>query len=333
MAVCCRKSSEHWNLKKVLLIFQSETENDRIIGFRFWLILFNSVGEKFLRKSLVFIITATSILLSGCYSNLVKAEEQVSSPSPQPSIDSTILDQSLEETITTQPTLPAFTQTEESTLVPPPTSEANELIELTPDPSVKTSPVPTDENGLPISHYIYGITGHKQYFPLGCEAAVTRDWALYFGMDINEFEFQHKLPLSDNPEVGFVGSVTSKWGQAPPYAYGVHAGPVAQLLQEYGLPATAVKNYSLTLLKQQIAADRPVIAWVIGNVVGGIPYEYTAKDGQKVTVAAYEHVVIVTGYNETHIRYVNNGKFFEAPIKVFLNSWKVLGNMALIAGA
>ena len=220
----------------------------------------------------------------------------------------------------------------EATLVPPPTSEAQEMVEQTPDPSKKITPVPTDENGLPVSHYIYGITGHKQYFPLGCEAAVTRDWALYFGMEINEFEFQHKLPLSDNPEVGFVGSVNSKWGQAPPYAYGVHAGPVAQLLQEYGMPATAVKDYSLTLLKQQIAGDRPVIVWVIGNVVGGIPYEYTAKDGQKVIVAAYEHVVIVTGYNETHIRYMNNGKFFEAPVKVFLNSWKVLGNMALIAG-
>jgi uncharacterized protein YvpB len=108
---------------------------------------------------------------------------------------------------------------------------------------------------------------------------------------------------------------------------------VAQLLQEYGMPATAVKDYSLTLLKQQIAADRPVIAWVIGNVVGGVPFEYTAKDGQKVIVAAYEHVVIVTGYSETHIRYNSNGKFYEAPIEIFLNSWGVLGNMALIAGA
>lgn len=192
--------------------------------------------------------------------------------------------------------------------------------------------VPTDENGLPLSHYVYGIAGHKQYFKLGCEAAVTHDWAWYFGYAINEFEFQNRLPLSDNPEEGFVGSVNSKWGQAPPYAYGVHAAPVAQLLHEYGVPAIAVKDMTLTELKQQIAADRPVIAWVIGNVVGGVPHEYTAKDGQKVIVAAYEHVVIVTGYSETHIRYNNNGKYFEAPNEVFLNSWKVLGNMALIAG-
>lgn len=222
-------------------------------------------------------------------------------------------------------TLSALTLT--STETPDPMTIANSISE----PGGKTV-VPTDENGLPLSHYVYGIAGHKQYFKLGCEAAVTHDWAWFFGYDINEFEFQNRLPLSDNPEVGFVGSVNSKWGQAPPYAYGVHAAPVAQLLHEYGVPAIAVKEMSLTGLKQQIAADRPVIAWVIGNVVGGIPYEYTAKDGQKVIVAAYEHVIIVTGYSETHIRYNNNGKYFEAPTEVFMNSWKVLGNMALIAG-
>jgi uncharacterized protein YvpB len=195
------------------------------------------------------------------------------------------------------------------------------------------TPVPLGDDGLPVEHYIYGLLGHKQYFKLGCEAAATHDWAWYFGYNINETEFQSKLPISDNPEVGFVGNVDSKWGQAPPFAYGVHVGPVAQLLQEeYDVPAVAVKDFSLERLKRQIASDQPVIVWVIGNMVGGIPYEYTAKDGKKVIVAAYEHVVIITGYNKTHIRYENNGKFFDTPTEVFLNSWKVLGNMALIAG-
>ncbi len=221
---------------------------------------------------------------------------------------------------------PEITSTVEATQVP--VTATVDSITSASDATV----VPTDEDGLPLIHYVYGIAGHKQYFKLGCEAAATRDWALFFGYDINEFEFQTRLPLSDNPEVGFVGSVDSKWGQAPPYAYGVHAAPVAQLLHEYDVPAIAVKDFSLKELKQQIAADHPVVVWVIGNMVGGVPYEYTAKDGQKVIVAAYEHVVIVTGYNETHIRYLNNDKYFETPTDVFLNSWKVLGNMALIAG-
>jgi len=278
------------------------------------------------------ILLFAAMLTSGCSSTSVLAANVRAT-------DTTIIETPTSETTLT-PTLtgiptntePAHTPTIEETQVPPPTSVAEEMALETPRNDTKKTIVPTDENGLPVSHFIYGISGHKQYFKLGCEAAATRDWALYFGFDINEFEFQNKFLLSDNPEVGFVGSVNSKWGQAPPYAYGVHAGPVAQLLQEYGMPATAVKDYSLTLLKQQIASDRPVVVWVIGNVVGGVPYEYTAKDGQKVIVAAYEHVVIVTGYNETHIRYLNNEKIFEAPTEVFLNSWKVLGNMALIAG-
>jgi len=202
----------------------------------------------------------------------------------------------------------------------------------TPISTQGATPVSTGENGLPAAHHVYGLWGHKQYFKLGCEAAATIAWANYFGVAINEFEFQNKLPLSDNPEVGFVGSVNSKWGQTPPYAYGVHAGPVARLLHNYGVNATAVKNFPLDRLKKQIAADRPVVVWVIGNMVGGIPAEYTARDGSKTIVAAYEHVVIVTGYDETHIRYLNNEKFFDVPTEVFLNSWKVLGNMALIAG-
>jgi hypothetical protein len=75
-----------------------------------------------------------------------------------------------------------------------------------------------------------------------------------------------------------------------------------------------------------------VIAWVIGNVVGGVPYEYTDQHGNQTIVAAYEHVVILTGYNETHIRYLTNGRFYETPNEVFLNSWWVLGNMVVVAG-
>lgn len=201
---------------------------------------------------------------------------------------------------------------------------------------IPPSPIPTLQSPtpnplpLPPEHYITGISGHKQYFTLGCEAATALDWARFLGYEFNEFEFQYKLPVSDNPDFGFVGDVNSPWGQVPPYAYGVHAGPVADLLNEYSIPAKAYKGYTLEQIIAKVAQDKPVIAWVIGNVVGGVPYEYTDKEGRTVTVAAYEHVVIVTGYNEEKIRYMTNGKFFETPKEVFLNSWGVLGNMVVV---
>jgi uncharacterized protein YvpB len=198
---------------------------------------------------------------------------------------------------------------------------------VTPQPSPQISatftPLP------PKSHFITHINGHHQYFALGCEAAAAKDWANYFGQDFNEFEFQYKLPVSDNPELGFVGNVNSPWGQVPPYGYGVYASPVADLLNAYAIPAKAYKGLTLEQLKAQIAQDQPVIVWVIGNVVGGVPSTYTDSKGNKVLVAAYEHVVVVTGYSETHIRYMNNGKFYDTPNEVFLNSWGVLGNLAI----
>ena len=107
----------------------------------------------------------------------------------------------------------------------------------------------------------------------------------------NWFEFQYCLPLSDNTDLGFVGDVNAPWGQVPPYGYGVHARPIADLLNAYGIPAKAYKGYTLEQIKTQIAAGKPVIAWVIGNMVGGVPYVYTDKKGNQTIVAAYEHVV------------------------------------------
>jgi uncharacterized protein YvpB len=204
-------------------------------------------------------------------------------------------------------------------------------------PAQAETPVAEDQTAetsadkdIPASHYIWNIWGHRQYFPIGCEASAARDWAWYFGVDVNEFNFQMELPVSDNPDLGFVGSVEGPWGQVPPYAYGVHAAPVAQVLHDnYGMPAEAAKGYTIEAVKNEIAADRPVIAWVIGNCVGGIPYEYTDQAGNTVVVAAYEHVVIITGYNEETLRYMNNGKFYDIPYEYFENSWSVLGKMAV----
>lgn len=184
---------------------------------------------------------------------------------------------------------------------------------------------------IPEEYYIYSIWGHRQYFPIGCEASAVTDWARFFGWEINEFNFQYQLPQSDNPDLGFVGSVEGPWGQVPPYSYGVHAAPVAKVLvEEYDIQARAVKGFSLEELKKEIAAERPVIVWVIGNCVGGVPHEYIDREGNTTIVAPYQHVVIVTGYAQDTIRYMNNGKFYDIPNDYFLRSWGVLGNMALI---
>lgn len=223
-----------------------------------------------------------------------------------------------------------FTSTPHPTPTPtpfqpvPPTATP---IPPSPTPTATATEPPPPQ--LPDEHYIRNISGHSQYFSLSCEAAAATDWAAYFGVTISEYNFQFELPRSDNPEKGFMGNVNAPWGQVPPYGYGVHAQPVADLLNRYGLPARAVKGWSVEDMKAELAEDQPVIAWVIGNVEGGVPYEYTDKEGNTVIVAAYEHVILVTGYSKTHLRYISNGAFYDVPIEVFENSWKVLGNMAI----
>jgi uncharacterized protein YvpB len=101
-------------------------------------------------------------------------------------------------------------------------------------------------------------------------------------------------------------------------------------LREYGLPAQAVKGMTLDELKAELAEGDPIIAWVIGNMVYSSPVKIYDQDGNAVIVAPYEHVVILIGYDETNITYMNNGNFFTVPIDVFLTSWGVLGNMAVI---
>lgn len=208
------------------------------------------------------------------------------------------------------------------------------LPDHTPQPTVTrtSAPSPTaTEFIVPESFYITDISGSRQYFALGCEASAAADWANYFGVLIYEYDFQHQMPLSDNPDLGFVGDAKGPWGQVPPYAYGVHAEPVAELLrEEYGLPAVAAKGLTLEQIHEKLAQSKPVIAWVIGNMTGGVPAEYSDSQGNTTIVAAYEHVVILTGYNQDSIRYMNNGKFYEVSNEVFLNSWGVLGNMALM---
>lgn len=204
----------------------------------------------------------------------------------------------------------------------------------TPTPAAQPTPLPSPivtQINLPPSAMITGISGHEQIYELGCEASAAVDWAGYYDVLIYESTFQFALPLSDNPELGFVGNVTTDgWGQIPPHAYGVHAPPIAELLREYGLPALAVKGMTLEEVKAELAKGDPIIAWVIGNMVYSYPVKYIDKEGNAVTVAPYEHVVILTGYDETSITYMNNGLFYSVPTEVFLTSWGVLGNMAVI---
>jgi len=185
---------------------------------------------------------------------------------------------------------------------------------------------------LPDSAYIDGLVGHAQTYTLSCESRSAADWATFWGTPISESEFLSHLPRSDNPNIGFVGDPNGFWGNTPPYAYGVHARPVADLLQEYGLNASARNGMSWDELREEIAAGRPVIVWVIGQMWGGSAVDYTASDGETMRVASFEHTMIVVGYDPTWVQVVDasTGWVYPYQVETFLRSWEVLGRMAVV---
>jgi uncharacterized protein YvpB len=157
------------------------------------------------------------------------------------------------------------------------------------------------------------------------------DWANYFGIYIDELDFFFSLPESDDPDTGFVGDVNGTWGQIPPNDYGVHAAPVAELLRAYGLTAYAYRSLSWDELRAEIAGGRPVIVWVIGSVLNGIPRYYTANSNQHTTIVArYEHTVMVIGYSTDNVNILDGGSIYTRSIDQFLDSWSALRNMAVL---
>lgn len=184
---------------------------------------------------------------------------------------------------------------------------------------------------LPDSAYIQGLVGHPQSYSLSCESRSAADWAAYWGVNLSESEFLVSLPRSDNPDAGFVGNPNHEWGSIPPNSYGVHAKPVAALLRQYGFQAKARHDMSWRSLRSEIAAGHPVIVWVIGQMLSGIPVEYTASDGHKTTVAHFEHTMIVVGYGPEQVHVVDayTGLPETYRLVTFMASWGVLGNMAV----
>jgi uncharacterized protein YvpB len=183
---------------------------------------------------------------------------------------------------------------------------------------------------LPWRAYVDPIYGHRQLFNLDCEAATAADWAVFFKKPVLETAFLNFIPKAENPDYGFVGDVNDDWGKLPPDGYGVYAGPVAMVLRSLDLSAFAYRGMAFEQVKKEIASGRPVIAWVIGHVGLTQPVRMTLS-GETVIVAPFEHSILVIGYEYQKVIVLDGANRYAVSEIDFLNSWKILGNMAVIA--
>jgi len=220
--------------------------------------------------------------------------------------------------LTSTPFLPMPTATQTPTPTPTPTP--------LPTPTLRPTTTP-----FPTSAQIRGVYGNPQQYSLDCEARSAVDWAAFFGNRINESDFLNRLPRSDDPDSGFVGNINGYLGQFPPKSYGVHAGPIASVLRQYGINAQAVKGFSWDELKQEILANRPVIIWVVNYPYSIETRQYTAaSNGHTTTVARYEHTWIISGFTSWSVTVVDSEYTYQIDINEFLNRWASLGNMAVV---
>lgn len=186
------------------------------------------------------------------------------------------------------------------------------------------------EGMVPASASVTGFVGYPQSYTLDCETRSAVDLAAFYGITIDPMDFLSRLPKSDDPNEGFVGNYWDPRGRIPPASYGVYQGPVAELLQQYGLPAVGYKNYTWEQLRKEIASGRPVMAWVAGNTEAGTPVSYTLSNGNTTKVVPYQHTVVVIGYDEMNVTIQDGGQKYTRNINTFLLSWQTLENRVII---
>lgn len=242
-------------------------------------------------------------------------------------------------TIIKTSTLTPFQPLPTSTITPTFTSTATPTATHTSTLTFTPTAIPTDTPYIepemtrfpPDTAIIQGIYGHNQLYSLDCEARSAVDLAGFFGIHIDEIDFLAKLPKSDDPNEGFVGDYNDPKGQIPPDSYGVYANPIARLLRNYSLEASAQTFMIFNDLRIEIASGRPVMAWVIGYTEPGIPLSYTSSNGNTTTVAHNEHTVLVIGYDPRYVLLLDptGNLAYWRTIDGFMDSWRVLGYMAV----
>jgi uncharacterized protein YvpB len=297
----------------------------------------------FIFSTILVSITAASLgcLTSASVISIIAPPTLSVTPVPPSSSSPTIIIPAASATKTPTPFQPlptgSATPTEiPDTLTPTPTATVpSSTPTLTPTvtrtrkPKPTHTPEPTEPLPLPAEAYVDGLVGHAQLFTLDCEARSAVDLAAFFGVVINEKDFLDKLPRSDDPNAGFVGSYRDPRGQLPPDSYGVYARPVAKLLKHYGIKAQNWTDLSWESIQAEISEGRPVMVWVIGNTWPGIAVEYTASNDNTSLVARFEHTVIVVGYTETSVTLVDGDLVYNRTLDEFEQSWGVLNRMAI----
>lgn len=187
------------------------------------------------------------------------------------------------------------------------------------------------ELGPPLLALILNAPVYQQQHPLSCESSAAAMAAQFYGIALDEETILNALPRHDNPHRGFRGNVDGVYGGTEDY--GVYAEPLRQILQRWGLQAELFQG-GVGEIRTHLRQGRVVLAWVTYELQVQVPRQVVTSDGQTVTLVPYQHVVLVTGYNQDGL-WVNDpysGMQTFYPEPDFVRSFSYLGNMGLVVG-
>ncbi|MCD7732368.1 MAG: C39 family peptidase [Oscillospiraceae bacterium] len=143
-------------------------------------------------------------------------------------------------------------------------------------------------------------------YPTGCESASLYMLLRYYDVDVTMEEIVEALPKGPtpyevdgvlygaNPEKEFVGDPRDS------SSYGVYNEPIKVMADLFKEGAISVTGATTDDIKRIVSTGNPVIVWYTTNISSGVECRREWLDyetGETVQWPAYEHAVVVYGYN------------------------------------
>ncbi|MFH1705987.1 MAG: C39 family peptidase, partial [Patescibacteria group bacterium] len=162
----------------------------------------------------------------------------------------------------------------------------------------------SSKKGTWLEAKILPVKTDKQDKSLSCESSAAGMIAQYFNpnppKDYSTWEeYIMSIPLNCNPDKGYRGAIngglSTSCDAAAGLGYGVHAEPVAKILQKAGLDAEAVYSVDFNWLKEQIDNGSLAVVWVSGKTDPLVEWHQDDDESKYYTILG-EHAITVVGY-------------------------------------
>ncbi len=187
--------------------------------------------------------------------------------------------------------------------------------------------LPLSVSAAPSKRMLSGVPPTAQRWSLSCEYAATSAATAYFGNRVTQQMLRDEIGTDANPHKGFRGDITGAWGDTTDY--GVYAEPIAAVLQAHGFHATVFYG-DAERLRGEIAADHPVVVWIVGDYTSQERTTLNDDDGEYILVP-HEHTVTVFGYDANGVWVIDPSDTSSTYVAwaTFDRGWSQLDRMAL----